>query len=416
MAVEGTVANSLQDLRRQCGKTTNRTLFVRDHSGVIGMKRRIAAALTGIVLTVSVSSCSVEEAVQQAAAVINSAMNDIAAESADWQYTLEHITDGVTKDVKELINVDAARLLGQLQQGVTSTIGCATDILASKAIEGLAKIKARLLNETYYPPPPSFCSFRPNTIDLALADRRSVLIQGYDLDSTAPIRVTHVLKEGSETDVKIYSASSKYEGTLAIENVQFGPQSDFIRIYGANGMLHQIKVLQPVPRACEVNTPDNKSIGPVTVFPTLTNPETMDSEFFGHGPLIHVGFSVTNKVTHVEAVVAMDAAEEIPFFDRYIPGNTYAEGRLVVRIYTPPPGFQVSSIDPPDGWEGHTVRDTGSGTDRVNGDGSTLLDYWEIVGDVNGPDIGVPKGTSATAYFKPLKAYLAEIPGHNGCR
>jgi hypothetical protein len=393
--------------------------------GVIGMRHRLANFLGTLILVVPLTSCidvGLDDAVEQAVDAITRAQDRIAIESADWQYTLQNVTQGLAKDARDLIQGDLTNLLGRIEGAVPSVIGCTVDLLSSKAVEGLEKIKANLTHETYESPPPSVCRYVPNAIDLGLSasTRQSMDVFGYDWDSDAPIRVLHTFKNGDEpVELDILTKDTAYHALLAIGEVPFGPNSDKLRIEGLRGMLAELKVIQKPPPECIRGKEDNAQHDPVTVWPSLVRG---DAEFFGNGPLIHVGFSVQNDQTRLLGRLGMDAQEEIPHPfapNEYLRGDTYADGSTEPPfvLYQAPPGFQITSWIPSGAtWEGHTTRDTNPReSQRFTGDGSTMLREWEITGDIDGVDVGVDRGTRATAFFAPFKVFLAEIPGNNGC-
>jgi hypothetical protein len=385
------------------------------------MRGRIAAGLAVAVMILGLNAISCDppiDAANRAIMGIDQAQEEILAESANWREIVQRMLNDLPVEARNLINADVRNLVDRASAAFTTGILCVVDMVSDKVVEGLEQIKAELLHEDYEAPGPTACQFSPSDISLGLplASRQKIEVSGYDFDSDEPLVVKHVLYSGDPVDVSnIYTKQTRYKATLAIDQVPFGPNSKSLKIYGLNALVAEIQVFQPVARPCKT---DREDVAPEDKRVPI-NHTAGDNDFYGHGPLMYIGFSLRNEGNALKAVLAADAYENVwdPFTQRYITLDTTGSGRTEWLIYeVKKPGWHITSYTP-SGWlDGETYRDTSTLPDLgVVSSGNTLVKSWDIVGDIWGADMGVTDGTSVVAHFSKLHVEVAENPGNEGC-
>ncbi|MGG5258676.1 hypothetical protein [Phycicoccus avicenniae] len=381
-------------------------------------RRRLAAGVVALSVAFPLTGCGLDDTVNRAVSAIDQAIDDITVQSQDWQVTLNHMTDDLPREARELIRNDLVQLAEKAVGAATTGVQCIVDMLGKRVVEGLRALRAQLLDETYDAPPPSVCLFTPSEVNLGAAAEvwQTISIYGYDMDSPKTLHASVRTKSGTTTDISgKLRQQTKYLSVLDLQDVQFPSDADLLTISGANDGLGQLPVLQPVPPKCRT---EERHAAPVDrqVSASLVRG---DAEFFGNGPLTTVSFAVTNTGAALQATLSISAQEQVPAL--YAPpgtwwnGDTYAEGSSTWPLWEAPDGWQIISYTPAAPVESYVARDTSTGIDFRPASGGSIVKAWAVVGDTPGVDVGVAGGTSVTASLTTLNVVIAQVPGVSGC-
>lgn len=126
----------------------------------------------------------VDDVVQEATEVIDSAINDISNQSEIWQSVLQRVAADLPEEVSETIRNDAQNLATRSVATVGVEFRCNVDFFSNRAIASLKRLKNELLLKPAPILPPAFCQVSPDSIDLNSSPNKwnKITLQGYDLD------------------------------------------------------------------------------------------------------------------------------------------------------------------------------------------------------------------------------------------
>ena len=126
----------------------------------------------------------VKDPIKEAVAVIDNGIRDIQQNSVMWSSILQRVANQLPREVSETIRVDAQTLANRSIQTAGVEFRCDVDFLGNRAIQGLQRLKAELLNQSVPPVTPAFCVLDFPSIDLQVdpSSWSTVILSGYDLD------------------------------------------------------------------------------------------------------------------------------------------------------------------------------------------------------------------------------------------
>jgi hypothetical protein len=138
---------------------------------------------------------------EQMVFAIDDAVTTIQNAPASWQtalFNLEEVfAEDLSTNLSERVSVLKNEVVGQVETGVI----CLMDAAASRAVLGLARLKAELLGEELPLPAPYLCSTSHYTIDLNLSQtiRREIIFYGFDFVQREKMLAILVKNSGTET-------------------------------------------------------------------------------------------------------------------------------------------------------------------------------------------------------------------------
>jgi hypothetical protein len=370
----------------------------------MGIIRKYLALAGLLAVIVTSSGCGASgtatDITNRTLAVIQNAINQLDANSANWRETLNQALDKLPKDAQSTIRTELTDLTTRTVAAVGEQFKCAVDFLGQRAKEGLQRIKASLLHQAIALRP-ALCDVTPSTVDMSLSPERRthIDISGYNFDA-APGMSLYLRRTGEEVllDRNFLSIQTHYHMTINLgsNGVPLTSTSQALIIRWNGSDFSTIQLVQPLPPACKT-TPYSASVSPRTYVPPWT---AGDKEFFGHAD-IHVKVSLIKNDTFIDGEIYMKA--EQPNDD-----HTTAEGTDHFRVYTAPAGWKISQLDGPTEDPELHYLDTTWEDDHFGGGGGIVSEYT-VRGDHNGADAGT--WTQVTISFNALKVTLVENQG-----
>lgn len=178
---------------------------------------------------------------------IDEAIRAIEYESADWKSVLNDTRQKLIEGGQETIANQIEQLTGHAIQGVGIETRCTIGFARDLVIEGLKRIKARLLNQT----PvliPQVCQPVPPTVNLDAVkkgDLSQITLDGYNLDQN--MHLILVNEQGARTDVTQHFLGGEYLRTINISSngIRFADDSDKLVIELDNRTIYAIDIIKP---------------------------------------------------------------------------------------------------------------------------------------------------------------------------
>ena len=269
--------------------------------------------------------------------LIDDAIAEISTQSSSWQTTLQNLESKLVGDAQSTIRTEVQQLANRTIAATGVELRCNADFLGTRVIQGLQRIKAKLLNQSIPERVPVFCQVIPSEIKMSLTpDRRDKInITGYDFDNQPNLKL-FLYSNGNKTDLTRYiNRLTHYEIVLNLGNngVQLNGQSDRITLEYNNQELSSIAIIQPQIPNCIV---EDYFIPTSTL--TFTPPHISgDSDFFGHGPRIDCDVNAFIENNTVKVRVYMKAQETA--WD-----NSKAEGSEIFTLFTAPSNRKIEAI------------------------------------------------------------------------
>jgi len=134
-------------------------------------------------MLIVVAGCKTNE-VQQALDILDRAENDLASEPEKWRLLIQQVARDLPEGVQGIIRNELDDLVQKTVAETGVEFKCLSDFYADRAIQGLGRLKAILRNEPVPAIEPTLCKVINSTLDLNLAldDRRTIEVYGYDMD------------------------------------------------------------------------------------------------------------------------------------------------------------------------------------------------------------------------------------------
>ncbi|WP_310554842.1 hypothetical protein [Flavobacterium sp.] len=269
--------------------------------------------------------------------LIDDAIAEISNQSSSWQTTLQDLEGKLVGDAQSTVRTEIQNLASRTIAAAGAEFRCNSDFLGARVIQGLQRIKARLLNQPIPELRPVFCSVIPQEITMSLApDRRNKInISGYDFDNQPNLKL-FLHSNGRKTDLSQFiNRITHYEIVLNLGNngLVLNNASDKITLEYNNQELSSIPIIQPQIPTCIV---EDYQI-PTATYTLVPAHIQGDKDFFGHGPRVDCDVKATIEGNMIKVRVFMKAQETA--FD-----NTKAEGTEVYTLYTAPSNRRILSI------------------------------------------------------------------------
>lgn len=127
--------------------------------------------------------------VNDAEGILNSAIQDLSKESANWRNVLETVSDKLVTEAQSTIKNEVNTVLTRAIAASGSQVMCVSDFIRGRVREDLQRILAKLLNQEPSKIYPVFCQVVPQSVEASLVPSRIQLLEyyGYDFDKT-PIK------------------------------------------------------------------------------------------------------------------------------------------------------------------------------------------------------------------------------------
>ena len=383
--------------------------------GAASHATRLVAAVLAAALILPTAGCGLDafrDPVDRAVKAIDQAIDDIRNDNTRWQAALREVADRLPKEVQGTVRNEVTQLVQRSIATAGVEFRCNADFLASRAIQGLQRVRAMLKKQPTEPVHPWVCHMIPSVIDLnEPADGRAkVEIAGYDMDrkdhNQKPLRaVLFSDQTGQSTEMKEerIGRASHYVVNLNVRGEDFEQQLrqlkiSKIRLFWGDALQGSNEVLV-IPGRAQVKT-ETAPLGEIDHTPKHTGGDE-DFDVDGDEPM---SFTVRgeSKATENQILVRayMRAREDRPDF-------TTVESESDWQIaYHAPAGWRIVSASP----VGESKR-SGSITDhdvRVESlpQGEVVMRF-EVSGDRSGDEAG--SHTRVKVSFNPVAVKLEEI-------
>ena len=269
--------------------------------------------------------------------LIDDAIAEISTQSTSWQTTLQNLESKLVGDAQSTVRTEVQQLANRTIAATGVELRCNADFLGTRVIQGLQRIKARLLNQPAPERIPFFCKVIQEGIDMSLPpDRRNKIdVTGYDFDNQPNLKL-FLESNGLKTNVTQYiNRLTHYQIVINLGNngLVLNNQSDRIIFEYNNQELSSIAIIQPQTPNCQT---EDYAIPTSTL--TFTPPHISgDSDFFGHGPRVDCDVNAFIEGNSVKVRIYRKAQETA--WD-----NTKAEGSNIYTLYTAPSNRKILSI------------------------------------------------------------------------
>ncbi|GLI01040.1 hypothetical protein [Phytohabitans aurantiacus] len=346
--------------------------------------------------------------------LLDDAITKLTNQSGDWRQVMETTVQKLPKDAQSLVRTELNDLLSRSISAAGSEIRCVIDFVGQRALHGLIRLRAQLLGQEAPLIRPTFCSGTPDNIPMADFNANpsrfpSIQVHGYDLDTQPEMQVLLTDNDGTVSDVtRSPSGTSRlsHQGhykiviSLGANGVRLSATSQQISIVWNGGERKwEIPVSQPNNPPCRIRDVFLDSIGIKEVRASL---DTGDPEFGVNRPLVSAGANLTNRGSHVDAEVWIQATEANN-------GDTAGSGRSIFTIHSAPTGWRVHRIVTPSSDTIDTYRDTTWEVDERLRPGNGPVSLFQLWGDTHGWDVEPERqdGTRVVAHFR--RVHLEEI-------
>jgi hypothetical protein len=280
------------------------------------------------------------------------------------------------------------------------------------------KIKGIIAGRNNEPPPvpePKVCSFTPLYIDLGdpVTVTRPVIISGYSFLSGS-FKLFHCFTTGNNTEITSFlTVNTDYTMTIDISRINFGGQSQSLKITSGSNDFFSINITHAQPPICQ-KRPEDIPLSPVVLIPMhKKHPNASkkgDAEFDDNGPCMKMWVRLFLKNNNTEIwyeafVKAFECKDDLKHicYD-YTYGDIIKSGKLK----TITPGWKVNRILT-NTYTYFEYIDANTNPDTRLGEAPVL--HWIIEGDTGGDDIN--GDTRVTIEFAPLPVELIQTTG--GC-
>ena len=155
--------------------------------------RRTNSLFMALVLSLYfLAGCGLKETADQAVGVADRAVSvldrgidRILANSDNWRFELQRVSQELPSDVQSTIRIEAQDLVSRSIADAGTEMFCASDFYGRRAIQSLERLKAMVLGYTVQAIEPGVCALVPTSLDMnTSADRRRIVtLHGYDMDA-----------------------------------------------------------------------------------------------------------------------------------------------------------------------------------------------------------------------------------------
>jgi hypothetical protein len=359
-----------------------------------------------ILLFSTLSGCSraINEAnagLDRTLSTLDEGINSLTNESADWRAVLQELVAKLTEETQATIRNEITNLIQRSVAAVGVEVRCNADFIATRVLQALVKIRAKLLGEAVPESQPVFCTPVPTIVERSQIPKAHNHIEfyGYDFDSPTPVQVLLENKAGGSIDVSTaLDRPTHYLMTLNLgaNGVQIPPGQRRFVIRWKDKELSSIGILDGIPPICNLTT-KKVQLGNAEFYPPHTRGDT---DFDGNGPRIWVGVRWRLRESRrVDVEISMTAKETQSDYTS-VSGLKLLEGVYVAgpnEVIEQIVGKQRSSLTPP-------FVDTDHETDDLPQGSSGPALRYSIVGDTDGNEAG--SKTKVIVIFNPLEVAI----------
>ncbi len=335
------------------------------------------------------TSCKVPDptsSIDDAIAVLDAGIEKITLQSQNWQTTLNEVLDGLPDDMA-IAKDQTTQLLDESIGAASSNIICVVDAIPTRAVRGLERIKAELLNNPLPAIIPTVCQTSLSVIDLNLPEinRRKIILNGYDFDSGNLLSLELRRSDGSSLPLSNrLSKQSNYQYTVNIASMDPTLETyDKLVVMFEDQLLSEFSILPKITPQPIIST-----IGfiPASLSQLCPSHVSGDREFGGNGPDVQAEAEliiVNDKEVHVR--VYFNAKETKSDW-------TEAEGEWTFKIFptssnpAPSSTYRIRRILSST-MSSASYRDNDHSVDVPSVSGG-LVSRFECVGDTGGDDVG----------------------------
>jgi hypothetical protein len=379
--------------------------------------RRLALPLFSITLiALFFSGCGlgkVEDSINDAVGVVDQGITTIDHDSTKWQATLQEVADKLPKDIQSTIRNEMDQLVARSIARAGVEFRCNADFLAQRAVQGLKRVKAMLLNQRPDPIKPSFCQVSPEVLNLnePVKSRQTILIAGYDMDqvdkSAHPLGVV-LFSDKSGLQVKLEEArigrTTHYSIALNVAGADFEQllrtkQISKLRVVWGDNPPGLPEALI-VPKEAQSVTKPNVLIGEISYTPPKVSGDRDFNASGDHPMRFTVRAESKIEGSKIMVRVRMMAAESQSDWTRVDGWSKWQ------TAYTAPVGWKIKSASP----LGSSEKSGSIGTHGIryeNLSQGEVVNRFDIYGDTDGQEAG--SYTRVIARFTPLTIQLVEV-------
>lgn len=338
---------------------------------------------------------TIKDSTTVVAQALDEAINQLGAESANFQQILDETLGSLPHDVSSTIRADISNTFQRGISAASSEVRCDIDFVRDRLRQSLQRLKAKILGNPMPDAEPQICNVVPVAVDMDFnsEQRNRLEFFGYDFD-LSDVKV-FLFNGATQTDVTAFlSKTTHYHMVLNLgdNGVRLNAQSSKLVLRNKDVDLSTIQVIQEAPEVCE-NTNDEKPINTIGFMPKHVRG---DYEFGGNGPKITCTVTLVNRRIKVDAVITMTARETSG-------DKTMASGFEVFTVYTPDPGYEVTEIIGPTS-ANFSYTDNNNALDLFGGSGP--VSKFVFMGD--GPGDDVERHTRVEVTFNNLRVTLKE--------
>jgi hypothetical protein len=344
--------------------------------------------------------------------VLDDAITQLANQSKDWQRVLTDTRDKLPKEAQSFVRVELNDLVSKTVQAAGSEVRCIVDFLGQRALEGLLRLRAQLLGQEAPPRQPIVCGVTPSLVRMAERNQdpsrfEAVQVYGYNFDTQPTMQIlltdNNIVRDVTKTGtVSNLTYQTHYQMTLNLggNGVKLTATSQVIALAWNGARVTEIPIVQPEPPPCRVDTVYLDDIGEREVRARLV---AGDAEFGVNRPWVTAGVNLTNRESHVDARLWIDAVEARN-------GDTHGYGDGVFTIYSAPSNWRVLRIVTPTSDSIDTYRDETWEVDPFDRAGNGPVSRFDVWGDTDGADVEPNRddGTRVHANFRRVQLEIVQ--------
>lgn len=343
---------------------------------------------------------TVNNAIDNGANIVDELINDLAAESDDWENLIREAMEKLPQEAKTIIGNDLTNMANGLIASTGTEFRCNVDFLRNRLRQDLQQLKSKLLGRGAIIREPHICQAVPRSIRMSLNpnDRVEVNLYGYDF-LAKDLQVKLYNSDGVTDQTSNISTTSNYHANLNMggNGIRLTDKSKKIAILWKGTIISEVAIIQNAIVPCKSKDVTPNAYGPVTLVPTRTRG---DSEFDGNGPKVHT--SVSLKITSGNTKIAANLFTR--FKETKSDWSTGEKKKTIPDFYIAPAGWKIEKIlSDPTGSFSYTDNNHSQDTKDVN-DGP--LRKIVAIGDRKGKDIG--NGSQVAFHFNRIKVRLRE--------
>jgi hypothetical protein len=358
-------------------------------ASLVAMSTMRMSCLTGGIID------AVKESTDKTVALLDQATSDIGNNLSSWQTVLKDLESKLVGDAQSTVRNEVQTLLSSSIGVANAGLRCDIDFVGARVLQGLARIKARLLDQPPPPPRPATCEAAPSGVEFAAWQQGRVPkidLFGYDLE--APLAL--FLVSSGDVSAEVSSSLSRISHyqvaiNLGSNGVPLNAASQRIELRSGGGVISAIPIIQPVTPPCQTRTDQFRGAN-ITHTPTHVRG---DKEFNGNGPSMSARLSLSSAATEIRWELSMRAKETKSDWSE-------AVGSASGVFYSPPAGWHVERVTPT--LSTFAYVDTNTTLD-VKYPGSGPVQRFEFIGDTQDDDIGE---TGVVVFFHPVAIDLVQ--------